>query len=158
MINQSQREQFLAYCFLFESFSRRSTSVCLQFYMRSDNELISVNVCSIIEMPTIEERENLLPSVKAFETGFTPRPVARQASGRRPRSLIDIECQHVLRSSASEVFHGRPSVEYRLWLEAGKVDVKPPSENPSIVHSSRCVMFFFECSCTECPDTSCWPH
>lgn len=93
-------------------------------------------------MSTIEERENLLPSVRAHETGFTPRSVVRQASCRRPRSLIDIECQHVLRSSASETFHGRSSVEYRLWLEAGKVRVKTPPENPSIVHCSRYVICF----------------
>jgi hypothetical protein len=92
-------------------------------------------------MPTVEERESLLPSMKAHETGFTPRSVARQASHRLPRSLTDIEYRHVLRSSASESFHGRPSVEYRLWLEAGKLNVKPPPENPNIVRSSRYVTF-----------------
>jgi len=89
-------------------------------------------------MCTIEQRENLLPLVEARETGFTLRPIARHALQRRPRTLLDIECQHVFRTRASETVHGRPQLEYRLWLEAGKLDLKPSSDHPDDPHAIRC--------------------
>ena len=75
----------------------------------------------------------------ARETGFTLRPIARQALHRRPKTLLDLECQHVLRTRACETVHGRPPLEYRLWLEAGKLDLKPPAENPNAIRCSRFV-------------------
>jgi hypothetical protein len=77
-------------------------------------------------MPTIDEREKLLPVINPHESGFSPRYAARQASERRPRSIVDIDCRHVLRCDVNDSTNGRPSVTYRLWLEAGKL--QPPSQ------------------------------
>ena len=79
---------------------------------------------SVAKMPTIEEREKLIGDASPHMSGFTPRPVQQLASRRRPHSMLDIECHHFLRSSPEGFTHQHPTVQYQLWLEAGKH--KPP--------------------------------
>lgn len=71
-------------------------------------------------MPTIEEREFLMKSPSAHYSGFTPRPKEKLTRKRPPRTMLNIECQHVARGSVGESMQGHSSMEYRLWLEAGK--------------------------------------
>ncbi|KAL8603790.1 hypothetical protein ACOMHN_058525 [Nucella lapillus] len=71
-------------------------------------------------MPTLEEREKLLRGPRPHMSGFTPRPVEQLARRRRPHETLDIECRHFLRGSSESCTHQHPTVEYQLWLEAGK--------------------------------------
>lgn len=79
---------------------------------------------SVGKMPTLEEREKLMSDASPHMSGFTPRPVEQLAKQRRPHEMIDIECRHFLRSSPETTAHQHPTVQYQLWLEAGKH--KPP--------------------------------
>lgn len=73
-----------------------------------------------IIMPTIEERETLMREKNPKYTGFTPRPTEKLASRRKPKSMLDIECSHYLRTDNEQFVHGHPHMGYKLWLEAGK--------------------------------------
>ena len=70
--------------------------------------------------PTLEERQTLMSDVLVHRSGFSPRPIQKLATRRLPRSSLNIECNHFLRSSTLESAHGHPSLPYQLWLEAGK--------------------------------------
>lgn len=54
------------------------------------------------------------------QPGFHPRPIQRLALRRAPKTMLNIECNHYLRSSMEEFAHGHPTIEYKLWMEAGK--------------------------------------
>lgn len=69
---------------------------------------------------TIKEREFLIPEKQPKMSGFTPRRIEKMTSQRLPRNLVNIECNHLLRTSREEATHGHQSLEYQLWLEAGK--------------------------------------
>ncbi|XP_053385142.1 testis-expressed protein 52-like [Mercenaria mercenaria] len=71
-------------------------------------------------MPTLEERENLMKPKEVRHPGFHPKPIQRLAVRKPPRTMLNIECNHYLRSSTEEFAHGHPTMEYKLWLEAGK--------------------------------------
>ncbi|KAJ8311147.1 hypothetical protein KUTeg_011300, partial [Tegillarca granosa] len=78
-------------------------------------------------MPTIEERELLMKNVDPKYTGFTPRPVEKLTRRKKPRTMLNIECNHFLRTDTDGFVHGNPTLEYKLWKEAGKHD--PPYPN-----------------------------
>ncbi|KAK7486671.1 hypothetical protein BaRGS_00022072 [Batillaria attramentaria] len=78
----------------------------------------------ISNMPTLHEREWLMQDVHPHKSGFTPRPIEKLATKRKPHNTVDIECSHFLRCNRKSVVHQHPTVEFQLWQEAGKHD--PP--------------------------------
>lgn len=85
-----------------------------------------------VTMPTLEERENLMKPMEVSHLGFHPRPVQNLAVRKPPKTMLNIECNHFLRTNTEEFTHGHPTVEYKLWLEAGKHDPpfpQKPDEN-----------------------------
>ena len=85
---------------------------------------------------TVAQRENLVPEYVPDLTGFTPRRMQQLATRRPPRSIVNIECNHFLRSSAEESIHGLPPLGYQLWLEAGKHS-PPVPERPDSNYNSN---------------------
>ncbi len=85
-------------------------------------------------MPTIEERETLLKRTNPPRSGFTPRPVQKLATQRRPRDMLSIECNHVIRVSTEENTHSIPVLAYLMWQEAGK---HRPPDNPDPAYNSN---------------------
>lgn len=79
---------------------------------------------TVEKLPSLEEREWLLKERSPYLSGFTPRPAQKLTTRRRPHSMLDIECQHFLRNSTKEFTSQHPTVEYQVWVEAGKHD--PP--------------------------------
>ncbi|XP_076471281.1 testis-expressed protein 52-like [Babylonia areolata] len=77
-------------------------------------------------MPTLAEREKLMSDASPHMTGFTPRPIEQLSKRRRPQEMLDIECRHFLRGSTEACSHQHPTVEYQLWLEAGKHEAPFP--------------------------------
>lgn len=103
-------------------------------------------------MPSLEERENLIKSSSPPLSGFTPRPVQRLATRRKPRTMLNVECNHFLRCSSGNSdgsssmlggdFNGAggrgrgtaggmgalggSTVGYKMWLEAGRVQPAQP--------------------------------
>lgn len=71
-------------------------------------------------IPTLEERENLLKAKDVWHPGFLPRPIQKLAVMKSPKTMLNIECNRFLRLSTEEFAHGNSTVEYKLWLEAGK--------------------------------------
>lgn len=88
------------------------------------------------KMCSIKEREFLLPDVSHRKSGFTPRPVEKLATKRLPKSTINIECNHILRTSREESTHGHPPVAFQLWQEAGKHS-PPFPERPDPQYNSN---------------------
>ncbi|XP_046337545.2 testis-expressed protein 52-like [Haliotis rufescens] len=87
-------------------------------------------------MPTLQERERLMNTLSPHYSGFTPRPVEQLSRQRKPQSSLDIECHHFLRTKSKHFTHGNPTLEYRLWLEAGKH--QPPfPERPDSSYNSN---------------------
>lgn len=82
---------------------------------------------SVVAMPTIEERENLMKDNRVPLSGFSPRPIQRLANRKQPRSVLNIECNHFLRTETKDFTHGHAPMTYKLWMEAGKHD--PPYPN-----------------------------
>ncbi|KAL8561693.1 hypothetical protein ACOMHN_054990 [Nucella lapillus] len=91
---------------------------------------------SVTKLPTLEERENLMEDSSPHRSGFTPRPMQQLAVQKRPREMLDIECQHFLRSSSDTYTHQHPSVPFQLWLEAGKYEAPFP-ERPDPSYNSN---------------------
>ncbi|XP_064634801.1 testis-expressed protein 52-like [Lineus longissimus] len=87
-------------------------------------------------IPTLYERETLMRDVRPKYTGFTPRPVERLATRRRPHTMLDIECRHVLRSEQTQSAHLYKPMEYMLWLEAAK-HTAPTPERPDPDYNSN---------------------
>ncbi|ESO82384.1 hypothetical protein LOTGIDRAFT_86394, partial [Lottia gigantea] len=87
-------------------------------------------------MPTIEERERLMKPVKTTYTGFTPRSVQKLATRKKPTTVLDFECNHFLRTNPEAFTNGQPSVEHRLWLEAGKCAPPYPSRPDASYNSN----------------------
>lgn len=79
-----------------------------------------------VAMPTIEERENLIKPEDVRQPGFHPRPIQKLAVRRPPKTMLNIECNHFLRSTTETFAHGHPIIEHKLWLEAGKHDAPFP--------------------------------
>lgn len=71
-------------------------------------------------MSTIKERENLMDEVRPKMSGFTPRRLEKLTRQPLPRTMVNMECNHLLRTSREESAHGHQSLEFQLWLEAGK--------------------------------------
>ncbi|CAG5123261.1 unnamed protein product [Candidula unifasciata] len=76
---------------------------------------------------TRAERENLMSEHKPHYTGFSAQPLQHLTHRRRPRSMLDIECHHFLRTSTDDITNQRPSLEHRLWLQAGTCTVTIPT-------------------------------
>ena len=75
-------------------------------------------------------------------SGFTPRPVEKLTRRKRPHNTLDIECRHFLRNTSETCAHQHPTVEYQLWLEAGKhrapfPDRPDPSYNSNVWRNFR---------------------
>lgn len=75
-------------------------------------------------MATIKERENLIEDFYPKKSGFTPRRLEKLTQTSLPKTMVNLECNHLLRTSRAESTHGHQSLEFQLWLEAGKHD--PP--------------------------------
>ena len=71
-------------------------------------------------LPSIEERENLMTGKAVRRSGFTPRPIQKLATKKKPKSMLNIECSHVLRTSREESTHGHAPITHRMWMECGK--------------------------------------
>ena len=69
---------------------------------------------------TIDERENLMKNRDPKYTGFSPRPIQKLATRKKPKSILDIECNHFMRTTTEEFTHGHEPLTYKMWLEAGK--------------------------------------
>lgn len=89
-----------------------------------------------IAMPTIEERENLMKNDNPKYTGFTPRRTEKLAVLKKPRTMLDIECNHYLRTQNEQFVHGHPNLGYKLWLEAGKHDPPFPAKGDQNFNSN----------------------
>ena len=70
---------------------------------------------------TIEEREFLRP-IKNPEasSGFKSRGQDRLGRFKKPINSTSLECSHLLRAPAVETASGYPTLDYRMWLEAGR--------------------------------------
>jgi hypothetical protein len=88
------------------------------------------------ESPTLYERETLIEDANPKYTGFTPRPVECLATKRRPHTMLDIECRHILRTEREQSAHLYKPLEYMLWLEAGKHS-SPCPERPDPDYNSN---------------------
>ena len=71
------------------------------------------------------EQERLVKPIEPRYTAFTPRPLERLVSQPRPRSILDINCSHFVRSFSGEQDEISPPLSYRIWIEAGKH--RPPN-------------------------------
>ncbi|KAK6184312.1 hypothetical protein SNE40_002020 [Patella caerulea] len=91
---------------------------------------------SLDAMTTIDEREKLIPECQPCYSGFKPRPVEKLATRKKPISVLDIECRNFLRTSSSDFTNGQPSVEQRLWMEAGKCG-PPFPQKPDASYNSN---------------------
>ena len=85
---------------------------------------------------TLEEREFLTAETNPKRSGFYPRSIQKLCTSKLPRTMVNIECNHFLRSSTDEAAHGHPPVTFRLWLEAGKHEVPFP-ERPETEYNSN---------------------
>lgn len=75
-----------------------------------------------MEPSSLEEREFIQKIPQPKNTGFTPRPIEKLAAKKTPRNAVNLECSHVLRTPQEETATGYPSLEYQLWVEAGKIN------------------------------------
>lgn len=87
-------------------------------------------------MPTIKERETLINELNPRRTGFTPRPIQKLATQKKPHGMINIECNHFLRTSTDGATHGISPISYRMWQEAGKHEAPFP-ERPDEQYNSN---------------------
>lgn len=94
--------------------------IFLQFCTFSESVMLEVT------MPTLEERENLIKPKEIRQPGFHPRSMQKLATRKAPRTMLNIECNHFLRSNTETFAHGHPIIEHKLWLEAGKHDAPFP--------------------------------
>lgn len=100
-------------------------------------------------MASIYEREYLLKENRSQLSGFTEKPINRLAIAKAPKTILNIEANHIARTSISQHPHGIvPLLEYQLWLEAGKVHENYRSEknDPTINFNSN-VWRNFRTSC-----------
>lgn len=91
---------------------------------------------AVIKMPTLEERENLMSDSSPHKSGFTPRPIQKLTTRRRPHTMLDIECRHFLRTPAEGFVSQHPTVEYQLWVEAGKHEPPFPARPDASYNSN----------------------
>ena len=71
-------------------------------------------------METLQERSTLIAQIEPKKSGFTPRRIEKLTQQSAPKTMINIDCNHFLRTSREDSAHGHRSKEYQLWLEAGK--------------------------------------
>ena len=95
-----------------------------------------MSVGNPVMMSSIKEREFLLSDGTTRKSGFTPRPVQKLATKKLPRSMVNIECNHILRTKREESTHGHPPVALQLWVEAGKHS-PPFPERPDPQYNSN---------------------
>jgi len=69
-------------------------------------------------------------------SGFTPRPIERLTIRSRPHTITDIECCHFLRTPSREFTNQHPTVEQRLWTEAGKYEAPFPARPDTSYNSN----------------------
>lgn len=69
-------------------------------------------------------------------SGFTPRPIQKLATKRKPKSMLNIECNHFLRTSRDDSTHGHPPMTFRMWRECGK-HTPPFPERPDEQYNSN---------------------
>ena len=89
-----------------------------------------------VKMSSFREREFLLQDKPIKKSGFTPRPVEKLATRKLPKSMVNIECNHIIRTSREESTHGHPPLAFQLWTEAGKHD-PPFPERPDPQYNSN---------------------
>lgn len=82
-------------------------------------------------MSTIKEREFLISELAPRRSGFTPRRITKLTEQPLQRTTVNMECNHLLRTSREESTHGHHSIEYQLWKEAGKHDPPFPKQMDS---------------------------
>ena len=85
---------------------------------------------------SIKERENLMVPDLPHRSGFTPRPIERLTIRSRPHTITDIECCHFLRTPSREFTNQHPTVEQRLWTEAGKYEAPFPARPDTSYNSN----------------------
>jgi len=85
---------------------------------------------------SLQERENLMIPSKPHRSGFTPRPLQKLTTRNRPHTITDIECSHFLRTPSRDFTHQHPTVEQRLWVEAGKHDAPFPARPDTSYNSN----------------------
>jgi hypothetical protein len=73
-------------------------------------------------MSNIYEREFLLKEAGLNATGFSEKQINRLATAKAPKTILNIEANHLTRTSIRNHPHPIvPLLEYQLWLEAGKM-------------------------------------
>ncbi|KAL5007902.1 hypothetical protein ScPMuIL_016708 [Solemya velum] len=87
-------------------------------------------------MVTLEERENLFKPDRVNYSAFMPRSAQRLAILKQPRTMLNIECNHFLRTRSANAAHGHATLEHRLWLEAGKYSAPFPQRPDSNYNSN----------------------
>ncbi|CAL1543415.1 unnamed protein product [Lymnaea stagnalis] len=85
---------------------------------------------------SIEERERLMADEVPHHLGFTPRPIQRLSTQARPQSMVDIECRHFLRTQSKDFTREIPTLEYILWVEAGKSPAPVPARPDTSYNSN----------------------
>lgn len=75
-----------------------------------------------------EQKELLIPEIQPKLSGFRSRP---PISTPTPQVKLSAhrELAHVTRTSLEDRTYKSPSLEYRLWLEAGKQNLKAANKN-----------------------------
>lgn len=87
-------------------------------------------------MSTIKDREFLISEIEPRKSGFTPRRITKLTEQPIPRSMVSIECNHLLRTNREESAHGHESLEFQLWKEAGKHSPPFPNQIDSNYNSN----------------------
>lgn len=87
-------------------------------------------------MSTLHDRDYLLSEIRPRQSGFTPRRITKLTEEPLPRSMVNIECNHLLRTKREESTHGHQSLEFQLWQEAGKHNPPFPKQMDSSYNSN----------------------
>ena len=91
-------------------------------------------------MSNIYEREFLLKEAEFKAPGFSERQTNRFATAKAPKTILNIEANHIARTSIRNHPHPIvPLLEYQLWLEAGKMkqNYRPEKNDPSVDFNSN---------------------
>lgn len=91
-------------------------------------------------MSNVYEREFLLKEAELKSPGFSERQTNRFATAKAPKTILNIEANHISRTSIRNHPHPIvPLLEYQLWLEAGKMKQNYRSEknDPSVDFNSN---------------------
>ena len=91
-------------------------------------------------MSNVHEREFLLKQTEFKSSGFTEKQINRFATAKAPKTILNIEANHVARTSIRNHPHPIvPLLEYQLWLEAGKMkqNYRSQKNDPSVDFNSN---------------------